>query len=419
VYAESFPTFGNNSTTPNLPARAYVDYPYITSGCQARVNDFDWDRGNQGSGDNGSLSLTSRLGTFVHTNAQMSADNTWQNVQTASWASDEAAVDYGIWRANVSIDDYPNGNSNYGVVYLGNYLSAGGAPTASPQPNSFRVYFPTDAGAAPAKPYLTQTVATISGHDPAWPGHTSRLRVTVQMVNPTGSIGAITFSAANNISAYVPGGEALYAGNAAVTQGSLVSQPSVGGSGSVVWNPGSVTVGTTATLTYEVDLTPTSGPKVVVLTGTPAANGTRAIYVDETGASTQARATFTFGPLCELREAVEAPTAVTLLDFDTVYNPDGVELFWQTAVEIDTLGFNLLRSDSPDGERQSVNGQLIPAQAVGSPEGAAYHFLDQSAQRGIRYSYWLEVVNVDVTQLFGPISGHLGSTVYLPLMRTP
>ncbi len=58
--------------------------------------------------------------------------------------------------------------------------------------------------------------------------------------------------------------------------------------------------GTTALFTYQVDVTPTSAGQRIPVTGTPASNGTRAQYVDETGNTTQARATYLFGPLCEL-----------------------------------------------------------------------------------------------------------------------
>jgi hypothetical protein len=88
-------------------------------------------------------------------------------------------------------------------------------------------------------------------------------------------------------------------------------------------------------------------------------------------------------------------------------------------MEIDTLGFNVYRSLSPDSGNGGLrlNQALIPAQALGSVPGGSYEFLDDQIQAGARYYYWLEVVNRDDTQLFGPqYTGQL-IALYLPLVR--
>jgi hypothetical protein len=412
LYAESFFAFGDNI---NLPERFYTIYPYVTSGCQARMNDFDWD--TSGTSAYGTLSLTSRTGAYTHTNSTMSGNDVWQNVQINPWTSDDNASDYGIWSSIVSILWYVRSgvnNNNYGLVYLGDYASSGGAPISSPQANTFRLYFPTDAGSAPIKPYLTQTYTTVSGPNPAQTGYTTQIRVNVQMINPTGSMGPITFSNINTIRAYVPGGEVVYADNATVTQGSVISQPSIGGSGEVVWNPGTVNSGTTATLTYDLNVIPTSAPKTINITGTPDTNGTRATYLDETGNTTQTRATYTFGPLCGLRINAEEPTAVTLLDFSVQPRSNQVTVLWQTAQEIDTLGFNILRSTSLAQEPLPVNSLMIPAQAMGSINPTTYSYVDQNVETGVVYYYWLQVDNIGEDQLFGPKEARTTFSVYLP-----
>jgi hypothetical protein len=414
IYSDSFFTVGDNI---NLAERNYTGYPYVTSGCQARVNNFDWDA--VGANNYGSFSLTSRTGNFVHTNASMSTNNVWQNTQMNTWTSDRSAADYGIWTSRASIVWYNlsgTNNNNFGVVWLANYASAGGAPGASPQANSFRFYFPTDAGMAPAKPYLTQSFETISGPDPLNPAQTSVLMVTVQMVNPTGSIGAISFSNTNNIMAYVPGGEVLYAGGATISSGSLVAQPGLGAGGAITWNPGNVPADSIATLSYLVEVTPASAPEKIIITGSPTSNGTRAIYRDETDNTTQTRTTFTFGPLCELRADAESPTAVTLSSFDTRAAVEQIEVLWETAQEIDTLEFNILRSETPDGNRQAINETPIQAQAPGGVIGAQYQFTDTTVQLGEVYYYWLEVINLDGIQLFGPVIGHAGQNFFLPFI---
>src|SRR6185295_15376102 len=180
----------------------------------------------------------------------------------------------------------------------------------NPSTNAFRVYLPTDAFAAPLEPYLEQQVrfsgCGLSGPNPPVVGQTSCYTVTLRFVNPTPQ--TIRFSSPTNlVTARIPGGAVLYAGSSStqLSHGSIVSQPSAGGSGDITWNPGSgsptvLAANTTAILSYRVNVTPTSGARILV-TATPASgNGTRAQYVDETGNTTQTRATSLFGPLCEL-----------------------------------------------------------------------------------------------------------------------
>ena len=65
---------------------------------------------------------------------------------------------------------------------------------------------------------------------------------------------------------------------------------------------------------------------------------------------------------------------------------------WSTASELDTVGFNIFRSDDPDGDAQKVNDQLIPASAD-AYTGSDYTFTDQSVSSGKTYYYWLEDVS--------------------------
>ncbi|MBN1149332.1 MAG: FG-GAP repeat protein [Anaerolineales bacterium] len=113
---------------------------------------------------------------------------------------------------------------------------------------------------------------------------------------------------------------------------------------------------------------------------------------------------------------LEAPTAVTLADFQASPAASSVLLAWSTALELDTLGFDLLRADSPNGPRVQLNPELIPAQAVGGLLGAEYTFNDASAQPGQMYYYWLEVLSLDGRQTFGPLAAQAGFGVYLPVV---
>ena len=71
---------------------------------------------------------------------------------------------------------------------------------------------------------------------------------------------------------------------------------------------------------------------------------------------------------------------------------------WQTASELDTAGFNLYRSEHPDGPfTQRVNPVLIPAGTT-PLVGASYVYTDTNVQLGRVYYYELEEVENDGTR---------------------
>jgi hypothetical protein len=381
VYIDSIVPLGVNPLNSVSSSRSYNLYPYVTSGCTANINDFDYD---SDSGNVGSYALSSRTGTYTQSiaSAALSADNAWKRNTINRWTSDQLATEYGIWLGTLAINTYNNANGingNYTDIYLGNFqVSATVAPTANPQPNSFRIYLPTDAGTAPVKPYVEQLLTFKSGTNPPPVGQTARYQVTVRLVNPTTQ--PIVFSAANLVTANVPGSGAVYAGNAAVGQGTIVSQPAVGGPGNVTWNPGTLAAGTTAILTYQVNVTPTSAGQRIPVTATPASgNGTRAQYVDETGNTTQARATYLFGPLCELAVTQNLLTEAVVSGFRASRaDGGGVLLEWKTASEAGTVGFYVQRWDGAAQRWQRVNGELLLG-LLHAPQGGVYRFVDPEA----------------------------------------
>jgi hypothetical protein len=98
------------------------------------------------------------------------------------------------------------------------------------------------------------------------------------------------------------------------------------------------------------------------------------------------------------------PTAVELLSFSAAPHRRAIQLAWETASEIDNVGFNLYRSESPEGARVQLNAALIPSRNPGSPTGAVYTFLDETVERGVTYYYWLEDVDLYGTAtLHGPV----------------
>ncbi len=409
VYFDSHNQLGVNPA-PGATSRSYGVYPYLTSGCTASKNDYDYDN-TLANGNVGSMTFSSRSGTYTQTftSTQLSGNDEWRRDTISTWASDNNAIDYGIWLATVTINTYTSGvvNGNYTTFYVTNSQAAANPPTTNPSANAFRVYLPTDAGAAPVKPYLEQQLRHDSGPNPPANGQTSILTVTVRVANLTAH--AINFSTvpAQLVSTQVPGGTVLYNGPGAaqVSQGSIVSQPALGGSGAITWNPGTLAAGATALLAYQVRITPTLGGQRILATGTPTANGTQAQYYDETGNTTQTRASYTFGPLCELAVTEGLLTHAVVSSFQTFADRDGIRVEWQTASEAGTAGFYLYRWDPAAHQYRKVTERLLPG-LIHAPQGGAYRFLDKDADPGQKHTYLLvEVETGGDRRSYGPYSG--------------
>jgi hypothetical protein len=99
------------------------------------------------------------------------------------------------------------------------------------------------------------------------------------------------------------------------------------------------------------------------------------------------------------------PTAVKLLSFEARARQNAIVLKWETASEIDNLGFNVYRAEVAEGTYTKLNASLIPSQVLpGSPLGATYTFRDRTAQPGVRYFYKLESVDIYGNSTFhGPV----------------
>lgn len=409
VYFDAINQFGINPPAAGTTSRNYTIHPYITAGCTAYENDFDYDSNR---GTVGSMSFTSRSGSFNQAvaNASLSQDDEWTRSAITGWTSDLNAIDYGIWTGTVSISSYLVGgtpNGNYTTFYMSNSLAADPAvtaPTVNPPANTFRVYLPTDASAAPVKPYVEQLLRWDAGPNPPQVGQVTTVTVTVRLVNPASQ--AITFSAANLVRTNVPGGGAVYGGAAQVSQGTITAQPAVGATGNITWNPGTLAAGGTALLAYKVRITPTSAGQRITATATPASgNGTRATFVDETGNTTQTRATYTFGPLCELAVTQGLLTQAVVSSFHTyAAEKGGVQVEWTTASEAGTAGFNLSRWDGRTKSFVKVHDGLLPG-LIHAPQGGTYRFVDEGAAPGSVQTYLLEEVEVaGGGRRFGPFT---------------
>ncbi len=110
-----------------------------------------------------------------------------------------------------------------------------------------------------------------------------------------------------------------------------------------------------------------------------------------------------------------APTAVQLVSFEAAPAVGGALVSWETASEVDNVGFNLYRSNSLDSPGERLNAQLIPSRAPGGGEGARYEFLDTTALPGAGY-YTLEDIDASGARTrHGPIELAVWR-VYLPVV---
>jgi hypothetical protein len=117
-------------------------------------------------------------------------------------------------------------------------------------------------------------------------------------------------------------------------------------------------------------------------------------------------------------------TAIVLSSFTAAGVGGSVVVRWTTVQEINTFGFHLYRSAT--GERADairVTPQLVLAQGRGQG-GAGYAFVDDGANPGVAYSYWLEETEVGgLTLEYGPArstpasSGGMHAVMFLPLAQ--
>jgi len=101
------------------------------------------------------------------------------------------------------------------------------------------------------------------------------------------------------------------------------------------------------------------------------------------------------------------PTAVTLLSFQAVaQGTDALRIEWVTGSEIETWGFHLWRSETGNrADAQRITSALVAATG-GPSQGSAYSVVDQTVQPGVRYTYWLQEIEMSGKQIdYGPITG--------------
>lgn len=73
---------------------------------------------------------------------------------------------------------------------------------------------------------------------------------------------------------------------------------------------------------------------------------------------------------------------------------NGIVVKWETAHELNVIGFNVYRVRVRDGRTHKVNGEMIHAEHIGQIPGGTYRLLDTKARCGVRYRYQIETVVV-------------------------
>ncbi len=101
--------------------------------------------------------------------------------------------------------------------------------------------------------------------------------------------------------------------------------------------------------------------------------------------------------------ASRGQTVVVLVDFTASAESPNIRLAWETATELDTAGFYVVRSLEQNGSYVRMNSEMIPAEGD-SMIGANYSFLDTNVNPTQVYYYQLEVMNTTGgAEYFGPV----------------
>jgi hypothetical protein len=111
-------------------------------------------------------------------------------------------------------------------------------------------------------------------------------------------------------------------------------------------------------------------------------------------------------PFAMAQDSYAIPTAVALMRFEAMgERGGGIRVEWETANEIDNVGFYLYRARTPDGPFVQLNEAIIPSQSPGGSGGGVYSWLDEVVRPGVTYYYKLEAVDVQgAGTLYGPVS---------------
>jgi uncharacterized repeat protein (TIGR01451 family) len=123
-------------------------------------------------------------------------------------------------------------------------------------------------------------------------------------------------------------------------------------------------------------------------------------------------------PVMARLEHLVAPTAITLVEFTAQPTPKGALIAWSTAVEIETWGFHLWRSES---DRRNEAVRITQNLVLSHGATSNYSYLDEDAPHDRTLYYWLEEVDAaGRSEVYGPVivggNGASGLRLLLPLI---
>lgn len=111
------------------------------------------------------------------------------------------------------------------------------------------------------------------------------------------------------------------------------------------------------------------------------------------------------------------PTTATLASSQAHPAPAAVQVAWETASELEVIGFNVYRAETLDGARTLLNPALLAAHHPGDVDGSSYSYLDITAQPGRTYYYWVEVIAASGSILSMPMQAAVWYALYLPTIQ--
>jgi len=100
----------------------------------------------------------------------------------------------------------------------------------------------------------------------------------------------------------------------------------------------------------------------------------------------------------------EEETHVIINSFSAFAEKGRVLVEWQTALEVNTAGFRLLRMNQDGDKFFQIHDKVLPG-LIFSPQGGTYQFVDPTAQSGKTYTYKLvEVESSGYERHYGPFT---------------
>ncbi len=335
---------GSNTTT-GVPGSGITGpisvFPWVNSGCSLESSNYDGD-------STGTASLFDAVGGS--SSIAVSGDGTrldTSHVIESTTAQNVGIDNYGLWE--LRSDPGATNGVNWRFADFTGWAN-NPANTSLRNPNSsVRMYFPngysptpsSNGAVWPAKPLLRLGAAVASGPNPPVVGSTTRYVLSTALKNGT----ALALSGAQ-ITVGLPTGVTFFGAQTCLLNGTVSACTDGSAAGFRRATLASVPSGQTATLRFEVTVTPAAAG-LTNLTGAPVA-GAPPPNSTAWASYTQFNTAETVGPLCQMRVnvggTVALPTAAQLLE--SSFNPSTRTLSFATSYQRGTERFEIFSLES-------------------------------------------------------------------------